>query len=38
MMAADGWEEIAAQIEDWINGVLSCIGRSSTNNVRIVTA
>jgi alpha-beta hydrolase superfamily lysophospholipase len=23
MMAADGWEEIAAQIEDWINGVLS---------------
>ena len=23
MMAADGWEEIAAQVEDWISGVLS---------------
>ncbi len=23
MMVADGWEEIAAQIEDWITGVLT---------------
>ena len=23
MMAADGWQEIAGQVEDWISGVLS---------------